>query len=103
VTVITPVVAPVPWFATPTVNVPFDPALKAPSWSCRTETSAPVAPPIVAVAVEELLAVLVSPVVATVAVLLILPVAAALTATVSVIFAAAALAAMGPGLVQVTT
>jgi hypothetical protein len=103
VTVIVPVVAPVPTLATASVNPPFDPAAKLPAWDLMMERSGDATVPIVAEVVDELFAALLSPVVATVAVLLMLPVAAAFTATVSVIFAATALAAMGPGLVQVTT
>jgi hypothetical protein len=102
VTVIVPVVAAVPTLLTAIWNVPFDPATKLPEVVLVIERSGEPAVT-VTVAVDELFAALLSSVVATVAVLLMLPEAAAFTATVSTMFAAAALPAIGPEFVQVTT
>lgn len=99
VTVIVPLVEPLPTFATASVKMPPSPAPKLPVLPVVIERSGPN----VTVSVDELLAESVSPAVATVAVLEIEPVVEAPTETTSGIAAALAPAEIGPGFVQVTT
>jgi len=97
-TVIVPVVAPLPMLFTEIVNVPFAPAVKLPTWLFVMDRSGAR----ITVAVDDLSAASVSPGSDTVAVLLMLPDALLFIVTVNVMFPAVAPGAMGPKFVQLT-